>query len=70
MLEGIFVEGLIYAIMASLLRSYVQAFIVLLIWALIDYKFTGWENTAFIWLLGGAAASKALMAGQRRESQR
>jgi len=31
----------------------------LAVWAMIDYKFTGWENTALLWLLAGAAASRA-----------
>ena len=38
------------------------ALVVLSVWAMIDYKFTGWENTAFLWLLAGAAASRALRA--------
>ncbi len=34
-------------------------FLALAVWAMIDYKFTGWENTALLWLLAGAAASRA-----------
>ena len=40
--------------------------IVLMIWALIDYKFTAWENTALLWLLGGAAASRAFAVHLKR----
>jgi len=36
--------------------------VVLSVWGMIDYKFTGWENTAFLWLLAGAASSRALRA--------
>jgi O-antigen ligase len=43
----------------SIMLALYGAFVVLMLWALIDYKFTGWENTAFLWLLGGAAASRA-----------
>lgn len=33
--------------------------VALAVWAMIDYKFTGWENTALLWLLAGLAASRA-----------
>ncbi len=33
--------------------------VALAVWAMIDYKFTGWENTALLWLLAGTAASRA-----------
>lgn len=39
--------------------SILGGFLALAVWAMIDYKFTGWENTAMLWLLAGAAASRA-----------
>jgi O-antigen ligase len=51
----------------SIMLALYSAFIVLMVWALIDYKFTGWENTAFLWLFGGAAASRAFGVALQRD---
>ena len=42
-----------------IMLSVLGGFLALAVWAMIDYKFTGWENTALLWLLAGAAASRA-----------
>ncbi|MDJ0806150.1 MAG: O-antigen ligase family protein, partial [Gammaproteobacteria bacterium] len=62
LLRGVWLDYRNHPDQEPILLGIYGAFVVLSVWALIDYKFTGWENTAFIWLLAGAAASRALRA--------
>ena len=62
LVRGLWQDYLAHPDQEPIMLSLYGALVVLSVWAMIDYKFTGWENTAFIWLLAGAASSRALRA--------